>query len=60
MSHKPVFVIKLTPTPGHRAPVISRLKALLKFALRSLGLRCIGARQEPCFCDICSSKEGKR
>jgi hypothetical protein len=45
MSAPTEYELKLRCTPGHPWTGEQRLKRLLKFALRSLGLQCISVRE---------------
>ena len=45
IANRPVFVLRLQPLP--EVDTIKALRALLKRALRSYGLRCVGLREEP-------------
>jgi hypothetical protein len=42
---RPIYVLKFRPLPGIDA--IRSLRAILKFALRGHGLRCISAQEIP-------------
>ncbi len=41
------FTLKVVAVPGDDRPPTIRLRALLKFALRALRLRCTEARSDP-------------
>lgn len=43
----PTFVLTLRPAPGWSMPAITRLRKLLKLALRSCGLRCTSVYEAP-------------
>lgn len=40
-----LYRLEIAPIGGSAVPEIVRLRRLLKFALRRLGLRCVGVRQ---------------
>jgi hypothetical protein len=50
------FTLTLRAIPGKRAPVIIRLRHVLKALLRAYGFRCVSCRPMPkkdCICEAC-------